>query len=293
MNLLPHVIVLHHIRETFEIFRKDPEMLSFILGGYQVTDSMIDVYNTDFMNSAVKWIMNDEFNYCLGYRLDTAKVPNISVMFEGGTENQQFMGEYGYHQSLPITPEIYGSFHASGVSEDGELIIPGDYDLTNKIWPGLYIKNKNVTRQITGIVKTDGYTLTLNEPVTLSDGLDSWKIYSSVSTKTREVGVSLDRITIKVYLDVPGDPEACEVVSCILRNILKHSRLILDVYGINAPTFGYSAMGKNESYVGQNVWTVEFTISALMTDQWILSTTKGVDRLQINFKGPCCDGVCL
>ena len=288
MNLLPHVIVLHHIRETFEIFRRDPEMLNFILGGYMVTDSMVDVYGSDFINSAIRWIMNDEFNYCLGYRLDTAKVPNISVMFEGGTENQQFIGEYGYHESIAVTPAYYGTFHASGISDDGGLIISQDYDLTNKLWPGLYIKNNNVTRQVTEMLKNGDYTVSLNSPVTLADGLDSWKIYSSVTTKQREVGVSLDRITIKIYLDVPGDPEACEVVSCIMRNILKHSRLVLDVYGINAPSFSYTAIGKNESYTGQNVWTVEFAISALMTDQWILATTKGVDRLTININGACC-----
>jgi hypothetical protein len=72
-------------------------------------------------------------------------------------------------------------------------------------------------------------------------------------------------------MDIPGDPELCEVMSSVMRAALKNARMYLIANGLNEVSIAYSQIGKNESYAGVNVWTAEFTVAGQMTDRWLVS----------------------
>jgi hypothetical protein len=287
MNLQPHVIVLHWIRAEFKKLASHPEYLQFALGGYCYNPSMSSIYGLKFIDRAIGWLHDNEknFNYNLGYRLDTSKIPSVTVMFSGGTESKQVMGDYAGSFLEDVYPKKYCEFHAVTITEEGWLVVPNEYHVENLIWRGLVIQKSNVTpRVITGLMKqtdTSSVVIQADRPFVLEDGLSDWQVYSSTSAKKYVMGGSFDRVNIKVYMDIPGDPELCEVMSSIMRATLKNARLYLMENGLNEVNVAYSPIGRNESYGGVNVWTAEFTISGQMSDRWIVSEALLPDQMTL------------
>jgi hypothetical protein len=276
MNLQPHVIILHWIRSEFKRLSQHPEYMNFILGGYAYNPSMSNIYGAKFVDNAVTWFKNNEktFNYVLGYRLDMSKVPSVSVMASGGTESRQIIGDYDGAEFVDIYPQKFTTFHASGVSDEGWLIVPKEYNLEQTIWRGLTIARDGVEpKTITGLLKLEDENLLIeaNSPFSLEEGLSDWQIYSCSNAKRYAIGSSFDRISVQIYMDVPGDPELCEMMSSVMRAALKNARMYLIANGLNEVSIAYSPIGKNESYGGVNVWTAQFTLNAVMTDRWIMN----------------------
>jgi hypothetical protein len=295
VNLQPHVIVLHWIRSELKKLSVNPNYLNFCLGGYCYSPSMQNIYGAKFIDKAAEWLRVNEkhFNYNLGYRLDSSKLPNVTVMFSGGTETTQVMGDDAGYFMSDIYPVKYAEFHASGITEEGYLSVSSDYHLEDKIWRGLVLQKKGILpRVITGLIKESedaDLKIITPENFSLVDGLDSWTVYSSASAKRVSMGGSFDRINIKVYMDIPGDPELAEVMSSVMRAALKNARLYLMQHGLNEVSLSYSPVGRNESYSGVNVWTTEFTISGKMTDRWIINESALPD--QMNYEIECARGV--
>lgn len=286
-TMLPHIMVLGIIRSTIEKLRKDNDLLNFILEGYAINCGMDMVYGPDFINPAIEYLKNSEMHYGIGYRLDVTRLPNISTTFEGGSEEKNFIGDYGETVVKQHVPTKYADFHISDIHEDGSVMISKEYQLQNKMWIGLSLKSKSgnfykIKSMIWPTKPTDQHIHVYTDPVpTLEEGLNDWSVWSAERVVTREIGQSLDRCTVKVYLDVPGDPEACDVFSCIVRHALKQSRMVLADNGFNVATFRYTPIAKNESYVGQTVWTTEFSINGLMTDEWVMNEALMPDRLTV------------
>lgn len=285
MNLQPHVIVLHWIRSEFKKLATRPDYLQFALGGYCYNPSMANIYGLKFVDRAIGWFRDNEknFNYNLGYRLDTSKIPSVTVMFSGGTESKQVMGDYAGSFLENVYPKKYCEFHAATITPEGWLVVPNEYHVENLIWRGLVIQKTNVLpRVITGLLKqndTAPVLIQTDRSFDLSEGLSDWQVFSSASTKQYIMGGSFDRINIQIYMDVPGDPEICEVMSSIMRATLKNARLYLMENGLNEVNVAYSQIGRNESYGGVNVWTGEFTISGQMTDRWIVNEALLPDQM--------------
>lgn len=277
MNLQPHVVVLHWIRAEFKRLVSNPEYLSFSLGGYSYAPSIQNIYGAKFIDNAIKWLTENEccINYCLGYRFDAARVPQVAVMFSGGTEMRQVMGDYAGTEVANVSPEKLVEFHAKDVTTEGYLLVPNAYHLEQKIWRGLTVSKTGVpSRRITGFVQEGSdadLQIIADRPFVLEEGLADWDVFSAADGKRYFVGGSFDRFEVKVYMDLPGDPELCEVMSSVMRAALKNARMYLIANGLNEVAIAYSQIGKNESYGAVNVWTAEFTVSGLMTDRWLVS----------------------
>lgn len=279
MNLLPHIVALHEIRSRLEALKKDRNTLLYILDSYAFIPTINAIYGHQFIDSAIKYIEETDFNYCLGYRLDTTRLPNISVMFEGGNENTMALGDIGYLSEIPAAPKKYFNFQAKEIN--GEFLKVRKDD-TISFWKGMKLFN-TITKQsyeIKEVLILEDVELILDRTVESSE-LMQWQAMRNVNYETWTIGSSLDNVNVKIYLDVPGDPEYCEIVSCLIRYILKSSRLALLHNGLNNPTISYSAIGKNSDYDGQNVWTMEFTIRAEITDEWILKKEAIVDKMEL------------
>lgn len=289
MNLQPHIIVLHWIRSEFQRLSQHPEYMNFVLGGYAYNPSLENIYGAKFVDNAIKWFNNNEktFHYVLGYRLDASKIPAVSVVSSGGTESRQIIGDYDGMELCDIYPQMITSFHASEVTSEGYLVVPKEYNLEEKVWRGLVISRDRVSpRTITNLIKVPDQDLLIeaDEPFVLSEGLSDWSVYSSASAKRYTLGSSFDRIAIQIYMDIPGDPELCEILSSVMRAALKNARMYLIANGLNEVSIAYTPIGKNESFAGINVWTAQFTINAVMTDRWIMNESLLPDQMQLTLQ---------
>lgn len=287
-GLQPHVLVLSLIKRVFESLRKDPDLIHFILSGYEQDGAISNIYGDTFIRNAVEYLRTVNIHYVLGYRIDTAKLPNICVTCEGGTEATQFIGDFGRIENQSLPPAKYGTFHISSLDSDGNPLVSVEFKPGAILWPGVQIvdKTNKITRTVRGLIQAPGaqeVTVELNKPLKLENGLDGWTSISPNKSRIRTIGSSLDAVTVKIYMDVAGDPELCDVMNSVMRHAIKQSRLLLMAYGFNKPTARYSQIAKNTSYQGENVWTAEFSISGEMTDEWVLSDSETIDAIQLNF----------
>jgi len=283
MIILPHLYLMHRIQTTFTRLSKNTDEVFCLLSNYIFHPFVSQIYGAKYIDQAIKWIQDNEgkINYCLGYRLDTAKIPSISVMFEGGTESRQFIGDYGSDQHVSIHPVEYANVTATKVNEDGSVFFEDETKLSDKIWRGLLAINEKKGYIVKDIIRRDwGTTVYFDSKVEPTQNLLEWKFYSSANTELWTTGTSLDRVTINVYVDVAGDPELCELLSQIVRYILKQSRLSLISNGLNEISFKYSPIQKNNS-MEQNVWTSQHTVTGDLTDQWLMGREQITDRIEL------------
>lgn len=287
MILLPHLFILQYLKKQISFLREHPEHLEFLLSGFTLNDDMNDIYGAPYIDMAIKWLEENDFHFTLGYRLDLDKLPNICITYEGGSEERQFIGDYAETQKVSINPKIYASFDIKNFDNEGNLIVSKDLNLKNKIWRRLLVKNKKFQSQILGMeTNSDGdLVLILDVKANKNLPLTNWKAVSCLDSKNLIIGSSFDRARITVYVNVAGDPELAELISCIIRYLLKQSRPFLIENGMEEVAFSHSALNRSADFPESNVWITQHTISGALQDQWIITESKGVDRIELTVKG--------
>lgn len=286
MILLPHLYILQYIKNQMSFLREKPEHLEFLLRGFTLNDEMNDIYGAPYIDMAIKWIMENEFHYTLGYRLDMDKIPNICITYEGGTEERQFIGDFGETHKVSMNPKIYASFDIKNIDSEGNLVISKDLNLKNKIWRRLLVKNKKFQSQILDLQnnKDDDLVLVLDLKADKKLPLTDWKIISCLDSKNLIIGSSFDRVRISIYVTVAGDPELAELISCVIRYLLKQSRPYLISNGMEDITYMHSALSRSADFPESNVWLTQHTISGALQEQWIITESKGADRIELTVK---------
>lgn len=287
MILLPHLFILQYLKKQISFLREHPEHLEFLLRGFTLNDDMNDIYGAPYIDMAIKWLEENDFHFTLGYRLDLDKLPNICITYEGGSEERQFIGDYAETQRVSVNPKIYASFDIKNFDNEGNLIVSKDLNLKNKIWRRLLVKNKKFQSQILGMeTNSDGdLVLILDVKANKNLPLTNWKAVSCLDSKNLIIGSSFDRARITVYVNVAGDPELAELISCIIRYLLKQSRPFLIENGMEEVAFSHSALNRSADFPESNVWITQHTISGALQDQWIITESKGVDRIELTVKG--------
>jgi len=279
MIILPHLTVLKDLKARIDLLRRRPDHLTFLLDGYN-SDALEGVFGAKYVDQAIEWLEKNDFQYVTGYRLDSAKLPNIAVVYEGGKETEQFLGDYGSMRYQAIEPKEYARFKIGYLDDNGNPTVSSRLQLDTKIWRSLVMTNGTVSRIIKGFDKTDSRVMTilLDEALPEDAALHEWRVVSSVNQKNYVIGSSMDSVAIKVYLTVAGDPELCEMLSTIVRYCLKQSRLALANSGLENSTFHHGALARSADHDEQNIWVMEFMIRGSLIDQWIISESQAPDR---------------
>lgn len=281
MILLPHLFVLQYLKKQCDYLRNNPQELEFLLCGYS-SCILSDVYGHDYVAKAIQAFRSKEIFFTLGSRLDIDKIPSITVTYEGGTERETFIGQEGVKQKVKTIPRKYATFSVKDFS-NGNLIISASQDIKNKVWRGLVVKNSGFVSEIKDILPFgEDVELVLDKKADLSvSDLQNWIAESPVVSKTRNIGSSLDSVTVKIFLSIDGDPEMGEMYSTIIRYLLKQAHLFLETNGLYESKMSHSALSKSADHEDTQVWITEFSISGLLHDQWIMSESINPDKLEL------------
>jgi len=281
MILLPHLFVLQYLKKQCEHLRNHPQELEFLLCGY---DSCVlsDIYGADYICKAIQAFKNREIFFMLGSRLDIDKLPSICVTYEGGSEREKFIGQFGGTENVKIPKRQYAAFSIKGLIE-GDLLVSPAEDIKSKIWRGLIVRQGKFSSKIVDILpEGNDVRLILSKKATLDlVELRHWTAESPVVTKIRSIGSSMDAVTVKIYLTIDGDPEIADMISTIIRYLLKQAHLFLETNGLYETTMTHSALSKSSDFDESQVWAVEFSISGLLHDQWIMSESTNADKLEL------------
>jgi hypothetical protein len=278
--ILPHALVLDRLRKSLDRLRNHPEELGFVLSSFCLEGNQ-NIYGAQYIDRAIKWITENEIHYSLAARADAAKFPSITVTYEGGTEGENFIGDYAGTKSVTVKPTEYARFPVKSFSGK-QLVVSKQLKLEDKIWRSLIVKQGKFTATIKSFERdsVDDLVIVLDKEIPIGLELMDWKAQSFVDKKTWIIGSSLDAVRVRVITNVAGDPEICEMFSMIVRYILKQSRFFLATNGLTNPEFSHSALMLNEeSRPEYQVFSMEFNISGLLTDQWVLSEALSADRI--------------
>lgn len=282
MILLPHLFVLQYLKKECQRLRGNPSELEFLLCGYNYCD-IKDVYGEDYIAKAIQWFQNNEIFFMLGSRLDMDKLPSICVTYEGGSENEQFIGHDGGTRKVSIPARQYAKFSIKDLV-NGDLLVSAAEKIKTKVWRNLVVKNGKFSAKITDILPSgDDDILVLSKKASLDKvSLQDWSAESFVVSKTRHIGSSMDSVTVNVYLTIQGDPELAEMVSTIIRYLLKQAHLYLESRGLYESRMSHSALSRSADFDESQVWTVEFGINGTLQDMWIMSESTKGDKLDLD-----------
>jgi hypothetical protein len=288
MIILPHIFTLQYLKRQCEFLRAHPDQLEFLLSAYKGCE-VNGVYGDEYIQKAIDWFRTHEINFALGSRLDTDKLPRIDVTYEGGSEEDQVIGDYAETVKIKIPEKTYGTFSVKSF-EDGTLILSGSQDYRRFLWRGVVVRNGKFSASIQEIYPFgDDIQLVLSKKASLeTEQLQNWLSVSPVTSKTRTVGTSLDRVAVKVYLHIQGDPDLCDTISMIIRYLLKQARLFFEANGLYENKMSHSALSLSSDYAESQVWVVEFTISGLLQDKWIMVESVPGDKLELDFIAKSC-----
>lgn len=285
MILLPHLFVLQYLQDQFAYLRNRPDLLEYLLCGYNSCE-LQSLYGPEFIKNSIEWIRTREIFFVLGTRYDMAKLPTIVVTYEGGSESDQMIGDYAGQAKINITPKEYGRFNVVEVKDKTLKVYP-EKDLHKKLWRGLTVRKDKFTAVVDEIIKENDYfILTLNKKPPSEVGL--WTSVSPLTQKNWALGSSLDSVTVRIYLQVSGEPELAEMLSTVVRYILKQSRLRLEQNGLYETRMQHSALAQSRDYEDSQVWNVEFSISGSLHDTWVLIETEGVDKIELDVVATTC-----
>lgn len=282
MIKLPHLFVLQYLNNRFQQLRATPQELECLLSGY-LDPVIADTYGESYVAGAIQWIQENEINFILASRLDMDKLPSVAVSYEGGIESQTFIGEQGGTSTYEIEPTKYADFSVKDV-QDGNLIISKESGLMEKIWRGLVIQHASgfQANLVDISCSGDDASLILSKPATLSEvSLQDWSAVSFVNSRVRSFGSSLDDVRIRVFVSVPGEPELCEMVSTVIRYLLKQARLFLESHGLYEVVTTHGALSISQDFPETQVYVMEFSLEGKLQDQWVLSDFKNPDNFVI------------
>lgn len=283
--MLPHLYVLQYLKQRLAGLRANPDELEYLFCEFN-SPILRSTYGPEYIAQAIEWFQNHEIYTMLGSRLNTDKVPSLCVTYEGGSETKQFLGDMGSSYLVDVAPPVYARFDIQNVISPNSLLLSGVTNARKKIWRGLTVENGAFSAKIQEIYpKGTDFEIVLSKPVSLAEvNLQNWVAKSSVDFKNRQLGSSLDSITIKVFLTIQGDPELHEAISMVIRYLMKQARMFLANHGLENAVNSHSAMGISSDHPETQVWVSEHTIQGLQVDTWILVETQSPDKMELRVK---------
>jgi len=215
------------------------------------------------------------------YELDLKHRPSISVIASGNEEGQ-YIGDEGFSSPTEmVEPNIYAEFDASSIQEDRLVILVAkDYGLTEKIWPGLWVKSDSGSvNKIRGVISGTSHDTICLETALLEDvSLKGWKVQSAESTKGYLINESQDKVHIQCKLQSTGDYSVHRLLGITMRYCLKSSRLHFDRLGLQVATFAYTPPMPTEQ--SELEFETVFTIEGLLKEGWIAKEYKTPTEIQ-------------
>lgn len=311
---LPHLMLLQYIKRQMRFIRANPEYIYHALEGYSINEDVRSIFGSKRIDDGILWFQQNEFSYTPRYNLDSLKLPNITVSYEGGTEDVKFLGDFGGEciNGKQVPPKVYlkdlifkgvtdERTHVEKRSDNSPAIPPYGYpvvsasvNVRDKVWRQLKLIKEagggggNDSYVISGFRTADNGvdTVLITDrfmSVNTGEWQGKWSVVSSLSGVNYILNSSLDAVRIKVNLLVPADPEVTEMVGCVLKYVLKNSRLWLSNNGFQVPSVSHSSIGLIDG-LDNPTWGIEFSVTGKLTDTWISTPLYGLDRLNISIE---------
>lgn len=268
-------------------FASNPHKLAFILQSY-CNPIVARVVGENYVADCVKYLTQNRIHVSPTYALDKTKKPVI-VVGHSGAEDQQFMGEYGYHKTEEVTPPLVGmTFRPTGQEDSTTLQISVNYDVEAAIKAFKYLGTKNQFFTVKSLIKKESFFLVELDRA-MEDGLafGDWAFYTAERNKSVRVSQSIDNVNVEVTLVTNGDPSMHRLLRTLTRAILKSSRPLLEASGFQVSTISYGTITPLETI--DTEFLTSFTLHGKASDAWIDFEYDLPNKLEICLEANSCN----
>jgi len=235
-----------------------------------------------------QWITTTRIPVVLGFELDPAQIPGVTVHLQKSTPMQQFMGDVGFVVQEKIEPYerpvIVPEFSPVDIvpSSDGTYITftpPPTMSpcLSKLIIPGFHLFDKNKREygiQI-GSLGTCIAVQSGREPLSKADLSQITVVTPYDNVQVRE-GVMYYDDTVMVACHGHSDRnEGLWLWAIVHWGLLKYRPLLTSIFGLDLALPTAMDLSKDDSFLGENVWTRYVMLSTKSV--WAWSTPKSKD----------------
>lgn len=228
------------------------------------------------------WITSTKIPVVLGFDLDPAQIPGVTIHLQKSTPAQAFMGDAGFvlteslqpyerqivvpgFSPILITPALDGSYIT--------FIPPDTLDpaLKRLILPGFHIRDKNKREYGVGIGPDANSTAFQSGSDLLADAdLSQIEIINPYNDEQFREGVMYfdDSVTVACHGHADRS-EGLWLWAIVQWGLLKFRPLLTATFGLDLAMPTASDFSKDDSFLGENVWTRYVNLSTKTVWSWV------------------------
>lgn len=241
----------------------------------------------NYINKIKNWFTTTNIPVVLGFELDAAQIPGVTIHLKASTPVQPFMGDVGFTTLKPIQPYernvIVPEFSPTDIvpSSDGTYITitpPATLDpqLSQLIIPGFHVFDKN--KREYGIEIGPGGSVSIVQSGT---DLLTQADLSQVTVVTPYPNVQIrggvmyfdDSVVVACHGHADRN-EGLWLWAIVQWGLLKYRPLLTAVFGLDLALPTANDFSKDDSFLGENVWTRYVTLTTKSVWSWSAGEAK-------------------
>jgi hypothetical protein len=265
------------VQHIFDTIRANPEeRINEIFGDARV-QPLSALFGDDMIRNVRKFFTKTKIPVVLGFNLDPAQIPGVTIHLERSSPAQAYMGDKGgvVHKKLRSDERLVNvkAFSPSFVdaTESGYLTItpPAEVD-SIKILPGLHWRDAKGYEFGIG---QNGNLPTMVQlpngaPVSASDTSRLEVISPFDDVRIRQGAMQFDEVGLITVHGQADRTEGLWVWAAVQHGLLKYRPLLEGVFGLQLAAPMSSDFAKDDSFSGSNVWRRFITVNAKAMWTW-------------------------
>lgn len=255
------------------------------------------LYGNVTIDRIKEWVTTTDIPVVLGWNLDPAKIPGVTVHIERSSPSQPYMGDRGFKTFEPIAEvdravlvEPFVPASVECLEDKARIELPEDmssYDQQLVSQPLLWRDKKG---NLYNIDFDDDQTPIATQreggPELKLGDFDEVSVVSHIEEKKFAGGAMLyDEI---LMLTVHGHADRTEGLwlwAIIQWGLLKYRPLMAETFGLHLPEPSASDFSKDDAFLGDNIWRRFITLSAKSVWSWKGPQQADVAAMVLFLKG--------
>lgn len=266
---------------TIKTVLSDPDRYIAEIFGDATLDPHAALLGDHYIKRVKNWIKTTNIPVILGFQLDPAQIPGVTIHLQRSTPVQPFMGDAGFVTLQPIQKYqrmvAVPAFSPTDIvpSADGTYItfVPPaslDPNLAKLIIPSFHIFDKNQREYGIGIGPGMNPTATQVGSDLLKDAdLSQVTVVSPYPNVQIREGVMYYDDTVTVACHGHADRnEGLWLWAIVHWGLLKYRPLLTATFGLDLAMPSAADFSKDDSFLGENVWTRYVNLTTKSVWSW-------------------------
>jgi hypothetical protein len=288
------------IDHTLRTVRNDPDRHIKEIFGDARLEPNAALYGNRMIQDVKDWITKTEIPVLLGFDLDPAQIPGVTINLESSAPNQQFMGDFGGTFTENLQPHekevIVERFSPKNVvlsatSDFYTITLPDSLsdEQTELVLPGLRWRDKNGKEYGIGDDKNKPTAFQVDKPgfpaISVGDFSSLEVIAPFDDALYREGAMYYDENALVTIHGHSDRNEGLWLWAIVHWGLLKFRPLLTATFGLDLAIPRASDFAKADEFLGTNVWRRFITLGARAVWSWQAARQRDVAAFILTIKG--------